>query len=269
MKNQLLLLYFMQVITCYSQTIHSAIAPSYRPPGAYSLHFANAFSFTGNQASLANLSATNAGISTERKFMLHELSQYTGVVGIPVKSGGIGITATWCGSANYNESQAGVAYGKKLGSVDLGIQFNYAMVQLAGYGSDAAFLFEAGSIWHITDQLHAGIHIVNPQGGKFYKNHQEKMASVYEMGIGYEASEQLLIQLEIIKEEAKRVNIQAGLQYIPVKSLFAVAGISTAIAAPYFAIGWVLKNFSTDISASYHAQLGITPGIRIMFYGKK
>jgi hypothetical protein len=45
------------------------------------------------------------------------------------------------------------------------------------------------------------------------KNDEEKLASVYSMGIGYDASEKFFMSIEIEKEENKPVNVNAGLQY--------------------------------------------------------
>lgn len=265
MKNQLLLLCLLYTYALPGQVIHPAIE-STQFPGTYSLHFTDIFSFTVNPSALANMNAISAGISTERKFMLHELSLYRCAIAIPVKTGTVGIALAKSGSADFNESQVGLAYAKKLGKIDVGIQFNYAMLHIAGYGNDGAISVEAGTTWHITEKLHTGFHIANPQGGQFSKNKQEKLATIVAMGMDYEVSEQLMIEAEIIKEEAKPVNIRTALEYIPAKSFIAIMGINTATASPLFGAGWSMKNFRTDISVSYHFQLGLTPGIRIIFY---
>jgi hypothetical protein len=267
MKNQLLLLCLLEAFVSSGQIIHPAIT-SNSFPGTYSLHFTDIFSFTSNPSALANLyiDAISAGISTERKFMLQELSTYRCVVAMPVKTGAMAITLVRSGSGDFNESQAGWAYAKKLGKIDVGIQFNYTMLHITGSGNDAAISIEAGTSWHITDKLHAGFHIVNPRGGQFSKNRQEKLATVVAMGMDYEVSEQLLVEMEIIKEEAKQVNIRASLEYLPAKSFIAMMGVHTATASPFFGAGWSKKNFRTDISVNYHFQLGVTPGIRIIFY---
>src|SRR5207244_2216077 len=101
-----------------------------------------------------------------------------------------------------------------LGSkVDVGVQFNYYNVQVPAYGNAPVINFEVGVILHLTEKLNAGLHVYDPIGGKFGKDEQEKLSSLYSGGIGYEASEKFFISAEIGKEEDRPVNINAGLQY--------------------------------------------------------
>jgi hypothetical protein len=98
------------------------------------------------------------------------------------------VKAGYYGFSDYNESQIGLAYGRKLGSkVDVGVQFNYNAIRISSYGNSSAVNFEIGTVLHLTERLHAGVHVYNPAGGKFGKNQQEKLASVYTAGVGYEA----------------------------------------------------------------------------------
>ena len=191
---------------------------------------------------------------------------------VPVHNGGIGMAMQYSGFSDFNESQLSLAYGKNLGHVSLGIQCNYNMVHITGYGNDAAIGIEAGSQWQITQGVTTGIHIVNPPigGGKFRNNAGEKLASLYQLGAGYEVSPQLFMSAELSKEEDKPVNVQAGLQYdaVPDK-LFVRMGLATATTSPYAGMGWQWKNCRADITMRYHPLLGISPGLVLVFYGKQ
>jgi hypothetical protein len=265
------------LLSCCCLAVWPAAAQSLRYPqaapyigqGAYSYHFVDVFSATANQAALARLPVAGGGIYTERRFLLEQLTSYSAIAAMPTSLGGWGIAAHYLGSGEFNESQVGLAYGKKLGQVDLGVQFNYAMIRAAGYGSDGAVTVEIGTLWHITEQVHIGMHLFNPSGGKFGKQGQEKMAWVYKTGGGYEISEKLLLSADMIKAEDKPVNVQVGMQYVPDKRFFIRAGMATATTSPFLGAGWAWKNIRTDITASYHPQLGITPGLLLIFNAKK
>ena len=82
-----------------------------------------------------------------------------------------------------------------------------------------------------------GIHINNPVGGKFGKDQQEKLSSVYTLGFGYDASEKFFVSAEIVKEEDQPVNVNAGLQYKFIPQLMARAGMSTATSSAWIGIG--------------------------------
>jgi hypothetical protein len=262
------------LIFCYSsvraQTVRRPVAALYTGLGAYSINHVDVFSFTNNQASLAQMKNVSAGAYGERRFMLDELSLYQLSIAVPTKSGNFGVKAAYFGFSEYNESQLGLGYARKLGAkLDVGVQFNYNGVQLAGYGNASAVNFEIGTILHLTDKLNAGIHAYNPVGGKFGKNAEEKLASVYAVGLGYEASEKFFVSAEIEKEENQPVNVNAGMQYRFLAQLMGRAGIATNTSNLYAGVGLFLKTFRIDVVASYHPQLGITPGLLLIYNSSK
>ena len=88
----------------------------------------------------------SAGVYGERRFMLDELSLYQLAIAVPTNSGNFGVKAGYFGFSDYNESQMGLAYARKLGSkVDIGVQFNYNGIQVSGYGNSSAINFEIGT----------------------------------------------------------------------------------------------------------------------------
>lgn len=269
MTRKIILLSVFVPVTFFlqAQTLRRPVAASYTGLGAYSLNHVDVFSFTANQASLAQLQNISAGVYGERRFLLSELNNYSAAIGLTTKSGNFGIKANYSGFTDYNETQLGLAYGRKLGSkLDIGAQFNYNAVRIAeDYGSATAISFELGTIFHLTDKLNAGIHINNPVGGKFGKDQQEKLSSVYGFGIGYDASEKFFISAEIEKEEDQPVNVNAGFQYKFIPQLLVRAGMASATSSAWLGIGLTLKSFRLDVTTSYHPQLGITPGVMMLF----
>lgn len=252
------------------QTVRRPVAAVYTGLGAYSIDHVDVFSFTNNQASLAQMKNASAGVYGERRFMLDELSLYQLAIAVPTNSGNFGVKAGYFGFSDYNESQMGLAYARKLGTkVDVGVQFNYNGIQISGYGNSSAINFEIGTILHLTDKLNAGVHAYNPVGGKFGKNAEEKIASVYTFGIGYEASDKFFVSAEIEKEENQPVNVNAGTQYRFLPQFMARAGISTNTSNVYAGVGLFLKTFRLDVMASYHPQLGVTPGLLLLYDFKK
>ena len=248
------------------QAVRRPVAAIYTGLGAYSINHVDVFSFTNNQASLAQMKNASAGVYGERRFMLDELSLYQLAIAVPTHSGNFGVKAGYYGFSDYNESQIGLAYGRKLGSkMDIGVQFDYNGIQLSGYGNSSAINFEIGTVFHSTDKLHAGVHAYNPVGGKYGKNSEEKLASVYSIGLGYEASDKFFVSAEIEKEENQPVNVNAGMQYKFLPQLMARIGIATNTSNAYAGIGLFLKTFRLDVVVSYHPQLGITPGVMLIY----
>lgn len=270
--RRLILFFFLLFFSCFahSQMIKKPVGVSYTGLGAYSLNQQDAFSFIANQASLAQIKHAAAGVYAERRFLLSELNNYHAAIAIPTSSGNFGLKAVYYGFTEYNETQLGLAYAKRIGDkIDLGVQFNYNGISIAGYGNASAVSFEIGSVMHITRQLHAGIHVNNPVGGKFGKTQQEKLPSVYTFGLGYDASENFFISTEIVKEEDLPVNVNAGVQYKFIPQLLARGGVSSATSTYWLGIGILWKALRIDVAGSYHSQLGFTPAILLLFSFKR
>ncbi|MGQ0740456.1 MAG: hypothetical protein ACT4OJ_15510 [Bacteroidota bacterium] len=250
-----------------AQTLRRPVAAAYTGLGAYSINHVDVFSFTSNQASLAQLKNPAAGVYGERRFMLSELNSYTAAIGLPTRSGNFGLKANYFGFSDYNETQLGLAFARKLGNkVDVGAQFNYNGISISsGYGNSSAISFELGTVLHISERLQVGIHANNPVGGKFGKNGEEEILSVYTLGFGYDASEKFFVSAEIVKEEDRPVNVNAGIQYKFIPQLMARAGMSSGTSSAWLGLGLTIKSFRLDVTTNYHPQLGITPGLLLLF----
>ena len=250
----------------FAQAVHHPLSSPYIGLGAYSNKQVDLFSFHSNEASLARVPTASMGIYSEKRFLLDELGFYEATIAVPTSSGNFALDLGYFGFSIYNESNLGITYARNLGSkLDIGAQFNYYNVRIAGYGNGSSVNFAAGIILHLTDNLNAGFHVYNPTGSKLGKNPEEKLSSVYSAGIGYETSESFFMTLEIIKESDKPVNVNAGLQYKILSQLMVRAGIAAGTSMFYagFALKW--KTIRLDITASYHPQLGVTPGLLLLF----
>jgi hypothetical protein len=266
---------FLLFLICISeatnaQTVRKPLLSSYPGMGAYSKNASDLFSFIINPAALSNMQSGAAGVYSERRFLIDALSQYTAVAGFTTSSGNFVLQADYFGYSNFNETQIGIGYGRSLGSkVDVGVKFNYYNLRIPAYTSSSTFHFEAGVLMHLSEKLHAGFSVFNPVGGVLNKTANEKIASVYRGGLGYEASDKFYISAEIIKEENKNVGVNAGFQYELIKQLLIRAGINTVNTQPYVGVGLRFNQFRIDLATSYHPQLGISPAVMMLFNFKK
>ncbi len=267
---------FFQILTLslaavsLAQTTRSPLSNQYTGATAYGRKLTDVFSFSGNQAALANIQSTAAGVYNERRFNLAELSSYHVVAATPLQNAGIGMNMHYAGYDQFSEMQAGLAYGLKLfKNISLGAQVNYNHVRIAGYGAATAVNFELGVLYAVSEKVNTGFHVYNPVGGTFGKNKAEKFASVYAGGIAYEPTGQFLISAEIAKEEDKPVNVNASFQYSFIKQFLVRAGISAATANYFAGAGLTWHCLRLDVVTSYHRQLGFSPAIMLIFQSSK
>src|SRR5688572_16181533 len=254
-----IIIYFVLFYSvCSGQSLRRPVAAPYTGMGAYSIHHIDVFSFSSNQACLARINNNSAAVYSERRFMIRELSLYRAAIAVLTSSGNFGVQAGYFGYNGFNETQFSLAYGRKLGNdADAGVQFNYNGIGITGYGNSSAISFEMGTIFHLTENLHAGVQACNPRLGKLRRNGTEKPAAVYKCGIGFEASEKFFVSTEIEKEENQPMNINAGFQYKLIMQLMLRAGFMSTTPGVYFGVGYFLKSFRFDAVAGYHPYTGI------------
>lgn len=97
------------------------------------------------------------------------------------------------------------------------------------------------------------------------KNEEEKLPAVYSAGLGYDASEDFFVSTEIEKVEDLPLNVNASIQYKFADRFLARGGVSTASSVYFLGVGFRIQNFRFDVTASVHPQLGVTPGLLLIY----
>lgn len=270
--NSVFALMMCGVFAANAQQLRYSVALPYIGLNAYSTKQTDPLSFTNNQAALAAIKQSGFGAFGERRFLLNETTAYGLAAAFKTNKGNFGVQANYGGFSNFNESKLGLAYARSLGkALDVGVQFNYYRYSIPGFSTAAAVNFEAGIILHLSEKLNAGIHVFNPSGGNLGKLKDEKLASEYELGFGYDASDNFYISAEITKEEDKPVNITGGIQYHFLSKLFLRAGFLSSTGSAFAGVGVGFNNLRLDVSVNNHPQLGLSPGLLLIvnFKGKK
>lgn len=263
--NSVVALTMVSIFTANAQQVRYSLALPYIGLNAYSKKQTDPLSFTNNQAALAAIKQSGFGAFAEKRFMLSETMAYGLAAAFQTEKGNFGIQANYGGFSNFNESKLGLAYARSLGTaLDVGVQINYYRYSIAGFSNAAALNFEAGIILHLSDRLNAGIHIFNPIGGNLGKLEDEKLASEYELGFGYDASDNFYLSAEITKEEDKPVNVTGGIQYHFLSKLFLRAGFLTGTGSAFAGVGVGFNTIRLDVSVNNHPQLGLSPGLLLI-----
>jgi hypothetical protein len=253
-----------------AQSLRYSVALPYISLGAYTTKQIDPFSFVGNQAALAKVKTGGIGIYGERRFLLAENSVYGIAAAIPTKKGNFGVQVNYSGVANYKEQKAGLAYAKSLGEkLDIGVQFNYYGFSVPSYINASTVNFEAGAIVHISDKLNAGVHVYNPVSAGLGKNREEKLATAYKLGLGYDVSENFYIASEVLKEQNLPLNVTSSFQYQFKKQFFVRGGFRSDNSTGFAGVGFLYKNLRIDLASSFHPQLGVSPGLLFIYNFKE
>jgi hypothetical protein len=250
------------------QLYHLESESGYITGGAYSKHFIDAFSFASNPACLGNAMVFQSGLLTERKWMLKELDLQELALSIPLGNGGLGLSLGYSGEADYNEQAMNLAYGKKLGKLQIGVRFNYINIKAAFYQATGFGSSGIGICYQVTDKLLAGWELELPLFGQAGKLNPEKGPQFFKMGFGYESRPDLFISFQVDKKSNLPLNVIGNIEYRYEEQFLFAFGISSLSASPYFKSGWKKNGFSIEIFVSYEQVLGFSPGIALLWESK-
>ncbi len=260
------LLIFLAINSVAAQIVHQNSAAAYSRLDAYTTDGSNVFSFSANAASLVHFTTPVIGVYAENRFGLKELTTFQMAAALPATSGNFGVSLSYFGSAEHNQLQTKLVYGRKLGNkVSVGAGFNYSRINVAGYGSAGAVSIEGGILLQVTDQLQTGFQINNPTGARWSKGENEQLPSVYTMGLGYKVSDKFFAGIEIEKREESKINVTGGVQYQFDKKIGARVGFTSATSGYYLGGSFLIQGIRMDITAAIHPQLGITPGLMLLY----
>lgn len=263
MKRIVLLGFCIYNIVCADAQVWKRPLAAGIGAAAYSTKQVDALSMINNPAALAELNNIAAAIYMERRFLVKELSAYSFAAGLPTPKGNLGLAGYYHGDVGYSETKIGLVYARKLGSrINIAAQFNYHGSRVAGYGNAKTVGAELGVVWHLTEQLNAGIHIDHPAA---IIDHEERPVKLYAFGCGYEPGNKFFTAIEFIKEEDQPPAINVSLQYRFTGSCMAGAGISSLTSSAWMGARFYWKTFQLGVMAVYHNRLGTTPGVLLGF----
>ncbi|MCB0804562.1 MAG: hypothetical protein KDC05_02125 [Bacteroidales bacterium] len=231
-----------------------------------------------NQAGIVASDGMMAMADWQNRFLVNGLSQNSVGLLFPVGSGTLGTGLQYFGYELYNESKLGIAYAKRLGeNSSAGLQLDYFNRHIAeGYGNAGAITFEIGFISKLNDVLTVGVHVFNPIQAKYSGSTDEKIPSVFVVGLVYKIDESLLITAETEKNMNFKPLIRTGFEYEVVEKVAVRIGFSTqpartgsesfSAANMYtFGFGYQLDRLIVNIAASVHQVLGWSPGVSLSY----
>ena len=236
------------------------------PIGARSSGMANAgvmlpdfSSVFHNQAGLAFLESVSIAFH-HRSGFVKETDRQALAVFVPTSTGTLASSFSYYGYSHYHETKVGLAYGRYLArNLAAGVQIDYFNTRIAGiYGKADILTFEAGLMYKMMDHLYIGTHVFNPVRMGIGEV-EEKIPTVFRLGVGYHFTENVLLCLEAEKDLEKEMVPRIGIEYQPVGSFFIRSGMSANPVMNFFGLGYAWKSFHADVAFSYHQILGYLP----------
>lgn len=235
--------------------------------GNASVTFQDIWAYNHNQAGLASLENISLAFHHENRFLLNENSMQSFGVAVPTNSGVFSLNLNYFGYSNYNESKIGFSYSRKLiDKLFIGIQMDYFYNYIAdNYGNNSAVAAEIGILAEPVEKLFVGIHVFNPTRSLMDDYNNERIPTIFKIGLGYKFSDKLYISCETEKDLDKKPVYKAGFEYMAIDNLYFRIGILTNPLQNSFGIGYKISRFKADIAFSTHPTLGVTPYVSLSY----
>ncbi len=220
-----------------------------------------------NQAGLANIENPSGGFLYENRFGLYQVSTKALALAIPVNSGCFGINYSYFGYSEYNESKAGIGFGKKLADfLDIGIQLNYMHTYITeNYGNRGNVTFEAGLLAKPVPDFTIGFHVFNPLHTSISKSINEHIPTIIRAGMGYTFNNKTFLTIETRKDMEQPSAFKFGGEHFLFDFLYIRTGIITNPVKYSFGFGMEYKGFYGDIGFISHPELGFSPRLSIYY----
>jgi len=236
--------------------------------GRVSVAMTGFWGIQNNQAGMALIDKYSVGIHYESRFGLNELSTKSAAVIAPLNFGVLGLSFNHFGYSSYNEMKVGLAYARSFAKYfRIGIQLDYLSTKIGdGYGQKQNVSFEIGVQSDINENITIGAYAFNPIMVKLADYNQEKVASVFRLGMAYKFDKWLIASIEA--EKSSNINpilLRMGIEYNLKSKFFFRAGIASRYEILTFGFGMKFKYFSFDLAATMHESLGFSPQSSIVF----
>jgi len=236
--------------------------------GQVSSLFSDVWSVQNNPGALGYLGRNAAAVSYERRYSAFSMLAFS-AAGRFKNWGTFGLAASRFGPDFFNQSRAGVSWGKSFGIASVGLQGQWYQVSSKDFNSRHYFLLHFGGIARLGEKLHFSGCITNLSQTKTGENETRVLPTVLRAGFSYQANGNLQLMAELQKDLDEKAGLNAGAEYRFAKNCFARTGFSTLNKTGSIGIGIGWRDMQLDFGSSWHAELGFSQSIGLQYlFGK-
>ncbi len=206
------------------------------------------------------------GISLTNRFGMADVNRAVVAGVVPYKNFGYGMKLTHYGNNAYSEQSIGLsvahAFNEKLA---IGCGADYQSIAIAGYGHRGVVMAEISLSAKVSEQLLMACRVYNPTRAKFSDYSDERLATIWQMGLQYKVNAQVKTVVEVEKSNAFAANIKGGVDYTPAKDVHLRMGFSTLQPQFTFGFGFKYKQCQFEAASAIHQTLGVSSNLSVLF----
>lgn len=263
-------LFIITPLLCMLQTLNGqALFPVANHPylslEACSNYQEQPFRFLDNCAALAGCRKFQAGVMLDQRFLIPGLQSGQAVLCFPVSSGSMGVQIAASGDRLKNEWLMGLAYARDLGDkLDLGVKFNVYRVAVPDFFRRTAVYAVLGCIYHISNQLHSGVTVVNPVGATITTGKRGVIPRAFQLALGYDVSPSFFVGASVTCADDQPPCLLTSIRYRYSHRFSLKTGFESTGSSVYAGCSFIKNRMRFDIFISFHPLLGLSPGMMLM-----
>jgi hypothetical protein len=251
----------------YAQTGFNNTGSRSNAMGDASVTISDVFSVMNNQGALGFVDQSAVGLSAQNMFGLEGLHVFNFAAALTTNSGNFGVSVQYFGDANYHQTKAGIAYGRKLSETfGAGLQLDYISTNVNEVDAASAISFEAGITYSPYKTLEIGARVFNPIRARIGEAFpDEEIPVLFTIGMRYIPSDKVFVAIEGEQLVDADLRIKSGIEYHIIEALYMRCGYLSNPSMFTCGAGLALQGLQFDFAAQFHQQLGMTPGIGILY----
>ena len=269
MRNiPVIVLSFTCSVEMAAQSVYYPVSSPNLSSAKISKDVCDAFTVASNPAMIPYIKGVEAGLYTEKTYLADQLHLLIFSACIANESNGASLFFQHFGNVGYHETTISLGYAKNLGSINAGVMMRYISLKISGYPITSMIQPGITAVAKISPEVYAGIKIINPH--LIYKSKPDgiRAMSSCSLVVGWQASELVYAGVETIKEESRSSEVVFAMRYKFADLFTGTLVWSTASHQPFLSLGWLSGKFKLEAGCHYHAALGPSPSISILYSRK-
>ncbi|MFK8037596.1 MAG: hypothetical protein AB8B74_04850 [Crocinitomicaceae bacterium] len=225
------------------------------------------WSLKNNPGVFGFMEKSQVSVVYQNRFILSELSTQSLAFGYHTNLGNLGLFFHQSGFELYRAVQIGGAYGLKLSpKLGMGVNFSYQQTRFGDiYGGKHHFIAGLGVQYKLSQSLFIGAGLQNINRSKLSDFQNERLPTIFSMGVLYKISPKVVWVLDLEKEITEKLNVKSGLAIKSHHNFEVRLGVNSYPFQSSFGFGVYIKELVIDFAAIWHASIGLTPSLGILY----
>ncbi len=201
-----------------------------------------------------------------RNYGIHELTDISSLVTVPVSFGTTSLGLFRFGDDLYSETNLNVGFKASWDFIHAGIAVQYRHISFGqDYGSGGALSLNLGLLNQISDKIWLGAKVRNLTRASFdFEDSNEALPQDISIGVGYQLEDEALFLFDVYKDVRFPVNYRMGIEISVIENVIGRVGATYDPVIYTFGLGYEVENWLINLVVQQHQILGASPGAEIL-----